>query len=112
MNLWTKTRGIILVTGIALAFSLSSLGGCEKENAGKGETKQTPAASTKARAKFINTRCPIMGTPIDPNNVPANLTREFKGQKVAFCCGGCPSLWDKLTDKEKEAKLQQAALKK
>ena len=40
---------------------------------------------------FANTVCPIMGSKIDPANVPANLIREFKGQKVAFCCGGCPS---------------------
>jgi hypothetical protein len=37
--------------------------------------------------------------------VPATLTREFKGQKVAFCCGGCPAAWDKLTDEQRRAKL-------
>jgi hypothetical protein len=110
MNLWTKTRGTILITGIVLGFILSILGGCEKEKTGGPEKKAVSTSQTKV--KFVNTRCPIMGTPIDLNTVPASLTREFKGQKVAFCCGGCPAQWDKLSDKEKEAKLHQAASKK
>ena len=57
------------------------------------------------KPKFANVSCPIMGSPIDPNKVPQNLTCEYKGQKVAFCCGGCPTTWDKLSDAEKDAKL-------
>ena len=59
--------------------------------------------------KIVNTRCPIMGSKIDPANVPANLTRAFGGGKVGFCCPGCPAMWDKLTDEQKTAKLQAAA---
>jgi len=55
---------------------------------------------------YVNTRCPIMGSPIDPAKVTAELTREYQGQKVAFCCGGCPAAWDALTDTEKAAKLK------
>jgi hypothetical protein len=47
-----------------------------------------------------------MGGAVDPNTVPDSLTREFKGQKVGFCCGGCPGTWDKLSDAEKEAKFK------
>lgn len=54
----------------------------------------------------VNTHCPIMGTKIDPNSVPDYLTREFKGQKVGFCCPSCLPSWDKLTDAEKETKLK------
>lgn len=64
-----------------------------------------PATAQSQPVAVVNTKCPIMGTKIDPNKVPANLIREFKGQKVGFCCGGCPAAWDKLTDAEKEAKL-------
>jgi hypothetical protein len=60
---------------------------------------------------FVNTHCPIMGSPITPEEVTPNLVREYKGQKVAFCCGGCPGEWDKLSDKEKEAKLKDAIKK-
>jgi hypothetical protein len=61
---------------------------------------------TSAPAQFANIKCPIMtGNAIDPAKVTPALTREFNGQKVAFCCGGCPGQWDKLSDKEKQAKL-------
>jgi len=53
----------------------------------------------------VNTKCPIMGGKVDPATVPANLTRTFQGKKVGFCCGGCPSQWDKLSDEEKAKKL-------
>jgi predicted metal-binding membrane protein len=58
--------------------------------------------------KVVNARCPIMGTKLDVEKVPAELTRMHKGQKVGFCCEGCPVAWDKLTDAEKDKKLQEA----
>ena len=57
------------------------------------------------KPKFANVRCPIMNAPIKPDKVTRNLVREYKGQKIAFCCAGCPAAWDKLTEKEKDAKL-------
>jgi hypothetical protein len=54
---------------------------------------------------FPNNRCPIMGSAINPDTVNASLTRDYKGQRIAFCCAGCPSAWDKLTDAQKQAKL-------
>ena len=54
---------------------------------------------------FVNDRCPIMGTPIDPTKVPMALTRRYEGQKVAFCCAGCPQAWDRLGNAERTAKL-------
>lgn len=59
------------------------------------------------KPKFVNIKCPIMGSPINPEKVSGNLVRDFKGQKVAFCCGGCPATWDKLSDTEKELKLSK-----
>lgn len=60
--------------------------------------------------KFVNNKCPIMGTTIEPENVTEDLIREYKGQKVAFCCKMCPAEWDKLSDAEKEAKLSQVKI--
>lgn len=57
------------------------------------------------KPKFTNVSCPIMGSPINPDMVAETLIRDYKSQKVAFCCGGCPGQWDKLTDAEKDAKL-------
>lgn len=63
------------------------------------------AIGKHVKPQFTNSRCPIMGSPIQRDKVDAGLTRDFKGQKVAFCCAGCPVAWDKLTDGQKEAKL-------
>ena len=57
------------------------------------------------KPKFANNRCPIMGSPINPTKVKENLIRDFDGQKVAFCCAGCPAQWDKLTKSQKGYKL-------
>lgn len=67
--------------------------------------KEATLASA-APTGFANAKCPIMGSPIDPAKVTASLTRVYKGKKIAFCCGGCPGQWDKLTDAQKDAKLQ------
>ena len=64
--------------------------------------------SAHIKPAFVNVRCPMMGSPIHPDKVTPQLTREFKGKKVAFCCGNCPKMWDQLTDAQKEQKLSQA----
>jgi hypothetical protein len=68
-------------------------------------TAKAPGSSTVA---VVNVTCPIMGGAISPDGVPASLTREYKGQKIGFCCAGCPGAWDKLTDAEKDAALAKA----
>jgi hypothetical protein len=62
---------------------------------------------THVKPQFANNRCPIMGSPINTNMVAKSLIRSYKGQKVAFCCAGCPSTWDKLTDVLKQTKLSK-----
>ena len=61
--------------------------------------------SQHVKPAFANTVCPIMGSKIDPAKVTADLVREFNGQKVAFCCAGCPAEWDKLSKTQKRATL-------
>jgi hypothetical protein len=64
------------------------------------------AQASRAQSRDLaNSRCPIMGSAINPDSVAANLTRDYKGQKIGFCCAGCPSAWDKLTDAEKQVKF-------
>lgn len=63
------------------------------------------------KPKFANVRCPIMGSPINPEKVSKSLIRDHKSQKVAFCCAGCPDQWDKLSDTLKNAKLAKAKAK-
>jgi hypothetical protein len=63
------------------------------------------AFERQMKPAFVNTNCPIMGTPIQATNVPPSLIRTLDGQKVAFCCPGCPAAWDRLSPAEKVAKL-------
>ena len=110
-----------VVAMVAIALLTLSIAGCEKESAPPAKPAQPaaapaepaePAPAEEATATvevaFANVKCPMMGTKIDPTNVPASLIREFKGKKVAFCCAGCPGAWDKLSDEEKESKLKSA----
>jgi hypothetical protein len=70
------------------------------------------AVSQKVQPTIVNSKCPIMGGTINPDKISDSLVRDFKGQKVAFCCGGCPGQWDKLSDAEKEAKLSKVVTEK
>lgn len=55
-----------------------------------------------------NAMCPISGKKIDMMNTPESLTTLYQGKKVGFCCPACPPLWEKLTEQEKEQKLEKA----
>lgn len=61
--------------------------------------------------QIVNDRCPIMGGKIDPERVPAALTRVHGRDKVAFCCGGCPDQWNRLSYAEKTARLKEVAIR-
>lgn len=73
------------------------------------EIRQTIAGLVKPQ--LANTSCPIMGGQIRPDNIRETLLRDYEGQKVAFCCAGCPSTWDKFSDAQKDAKLAIVAVK-
>lgn len=69
--------------------------------------KMAGTAASAPAVAAVNFRCPIMGKAIDRANVPERLTRMYKGQKVGFCCGGCPAAWDALSDADKDKKLAE-----
>ena len=95
-----KTKQILVLTVLVLAMgSLAILGGCKKEE---------PAPVVGDVVTYANTKCPMMGNIIDPEKVTADLTKDFAGQKVAFCSAACLPEWDKLSDEEKTAKLAEA----
>jgi len=66
------------------------------------------ALTAPPKVSVVNDRCPIMGSKIDRTAVPATLTREFGGNRVGFCCAGCPEKWDALSDAEKRERLDKA----
>ena len=78
------------------------------ENTGEMIAISENSPGSPVISKFANTTCPIMGSKIDPAKVTKELTREYKGQTVTFCCAECPPVWDSLSDTEKDAKLAQA----
>ncbi len=63
---------------------------------------------TAADGAYANTHCPIMGGKIDPAKVAPNVTREWRGKRVAFCCSPCVGKWEKLTEEQKQAALAKA----
>ncbi len=83
--------------------------GCEKESGDVADPVAPKATEAASAAKVVNSTCPIMGKSFDPATVPDSLIRTFEGQKVGFCCGGCPTAWDKLSDAEKAAKLAESS---
>ena len=85
----------------ALAAVVLFLGSCNKE-AKTEPNKTTPAA--KASMGIVNSKCPMKGEPVDKDDP----TIDYHGQKVAFCCSGCLSKFNKLTDEQKAAKIAAA----
>jgi hypothetical protein len=77
----------------------------ELNKAQKMLAKINEGIAKHVKPKFTNIDCPIMGAPINTDKVAKNLIRDYKGEKIAFCCAGCPATWDKLADAEKDAKL-------
>jgi hypothetical protein len=83
-------------------------------DAGKGKAhkhhahKQESPKPEAKEAKYVNRTCPIMGNPIQHDSVKPQLVRQHKGQAVAFCCGGCPAAWDRLSAEQKATKLSEA----
>jgi hypothetical protein len=72
-------------------------------------TTTRQALGQHIKPKFVNNQCPIMGSPINAEKVAASLVRNYQGQRVAFCCAGCPAAWDQLSDADKAAKLKKAS---
>ncbi|NUP88187.1 MAG: YHS domain-containing protein [Candidatus Sumerlaeia bacterium] len=51
------------------------------------EPASPEAASSEATAQVINETCPVMaGRPVNPE-----VSVEYQGQTVYFCCAGCPA---------------------
>ena len=94
----------LLPVALVVVFA-AGLIGCKKpaepeRGPGAGATTQ-PAE----KVATVNDKCPMMGGKVPKAAVSPALVREFKGQKIGFCCSGCLAPWDKLTEIEKTEKL-------
>ena len=52
---------------------------------------------------LVNETCPLMGGDVDPE-----VTTEWNGETVGFCCAQCIPEWNELTDEQKAEKLAAA----
>lgn len=62
-------------------------------------------AAEETGEKIVNSRCPVMGNAL-PEHMPKRMTRKWNGLTVGFCCPGCITTWDRLTDQERQKKLE------
>ena len=87
-----KTRtlmGIVLGTGMAIV-----LAGCN----GNRQTVDEPEVAAVEDAVQNQRFCPVMeGMPID-----RNIHVDYKGQRVYFCCAGCPATFQADPEKHME----------
>jgi len=61
-------------------------------------------AAEQAAPPRKQTVCPVMGGPVNPK-----VFVDYKGQRVYFCCGGCPAEFNKDPAKY-IAKLEKAGV--
>lgn len=88
--------GIAAAT-IAMGMGLVMLSGC---------SKSTKADSKSASMGVMNTKCPYSGNAVNPD-----VSSEFAGQKIGFCCGGCKGKFDKATDATKTEMMNKVVKK-
>jgi hypothetical protein len=87
-------RSSIGVAALALLFA-AAIVGCSDAS----RTVPPPAASDSVAAAavdFANTKCPIMG-----GQPSADLTVDYGGKTIGFCCDGCPQKWATFSDQQK-----------
>jgi hypothetical protein len=60
------------------------------------------------QGEVSNRICPMDDSKIDPAKLTAGATREYKGEKIGFCCAGCAQMWDRLSDEQKREKMEIA----
>ena len=96
-------RPFYTFSSVALIATFAMIG-CNQSNEATTETPSDGTRTTAQTVSFANTKCPIMGGKPNPE-----LTAEFGGKTVGFCCDGCPQKWTALSDEEKTAKLAKAS---
>ena len=89
-------KSILVIPLLLLAISA----GCTKPDAADSEAN---TEASQVALSSVNTHCPMMGEEIDPE-----VTAQWQGKTVAFCCAECIPDWNALSDEEKQMKLHAA----
>ena len=80
-------------------FAKCSGSGFKGKSGCTGKAKTVSGATTAS----LNKTCPISG-----RTVSTGVTASYGDKTVGFCCGGCISKWNALTDADKTSKLTGA----
>ena len=91
------------VLALALAGAVALLPACNKSN--KTDTASTGATNTTAMGA-MNDKCPLTGMAANKS-----VTSTYHGKTVAFCCGGCQSKFNAMTDAKKDEVLAKVTTK-
>ena len=89
----TAMKNLIRVAVVALSLTLFS--GC----ANQGDKAATP--------KTLNVNCVVSGEAVD-----ANVTVDYMGGKLAFCCDKCKAKWTAMDEATKKKTYDAAMAKK
>ncbi|MFG0260429.1 MAG: hypothetical protein ACF8LK_08775 [Phycisphaerales bacterium JB041] len=104
----TLSRALILALGVS-AFGLAGCqttgsskvagdGACCADGACDGACEGDAAATI---SQVSNETCPLSGGPVKASA----KTVSFQGQEVGFCCGGCATKFEAMSDSDKMATL-------
>jgi len=98
-------RHFILFGSSILLLSLT-LTGCKEADVSVDEVATTPEVTDDVtEISFTNTKCPIMG-----GKPTTELTAEYNGQTIGFCCDGCPQKWATLSEEEQAEKFAKVSV--
>ena len=96
MSLNSTDRFLSLLVCVSLSVVLT---GC-------GVSAPQVASEAAAADTLVNTVCPIMG-----GEAQSDVSVDWNGKKVGFCCPPCIEEWAELTEEQKTSKLASAAAK-
>ncbi|MFP4353532.1 MAG: hypothetical protein ACLFUJ_00305 [Phycisphaerae bacterium] len=106
-----KSRNALFCLSAIVVMALAgALAGCNDDDEQATQPGSADGNAQAAQRPYINTKCPIMQNMAIQENVPDSLIVEFKGQKIAMCCSGCPPVWNNLSEEEKLEKLEEVGV--
>lgn len=97
-----KTTRILALA--AAACGLVLVGCNNQKTADKPSASTGTTTTTVAAAKPVNSKCPMTGETLEGSNITVN----YKGKTVGFCCAGCKGKFSALSDADKDAKITAA----
>lgn len=86
-----------LISMVAVSLIAVSVGCQSKEKVAEGDENCIPAKGPNAvGTAAVNTNCPITGEHADQT-----VLATYQGKSVAFCCAGCATKFNAMSDSEK-----------